>query len=112
MANALKPNFFSQFPSIKQDEEARAKGATEEERLFYGMSNTAGWALFKELAGNLLEELDQSNDNAIAQGLPIEEIGKNAVVISLTKGIIRRLLNKVDDSKEACERSEQPAGGI
>ena len=104
MANALKPNFFSQFPSIKQDEEAKAKGATDEERLFYGMSNTAGWQLFKDLAKRLMDELDFSNDQAIAQGLPVEEIGKNAVVISLSKGIIKRLLNKVEDSKEACER--------
>jgi hypothetical protein len=104
MADAIKPNFFSQFPSLKQDEEAKKRGVTDEERLFYGMYNTAGWKLFSQLAHRLMDELDSSNDQAIASGAPIEEIGKNAVVISLTKGVIKQLLNKVEDCREACEQ--------
>lgn len=107
MGDAIKPNFFSQFPSLKQDEEAKKRGATDEERMYYGMYNTAGWKLFKERAEQLMKELDESNDVAIASGIPIEEIGKNAIVISLTKGVIKKLLNIVDDSKEACE---EPGG--
>lgn len=110
MDNAIKPNFFSNLPSLKQDEEAKKKGATDEERLYYGMYNTAGWKQFRELAERLMQELDNSNDSAIASGAAIEEIGKNAVVISLTKGVIKRLLNKVEDSREACEQSTTSGG--
>ena len=104
MSDAIKPNFLSSVPSMKQDEEAKAKGATEEERMFYGMYNTAGWKLFQGEAVQLLKDLEDSNDTAIANGTSLEEIGKNAVVISLTKGIIKKLLDKVEDSREACEQ--------
>lgn len=110
MVDATKPDYYSRFPSLKQDEEAKKRGATEEERLYYGMYNTAGWKQFTKLAEQLLSELDQSNDMAIASGVSIEEIGKNAIVISLSKGIIKRLLNKVEDSREACEQSTTSGG--
>lgn len=109
---ALKPSFFSQFPSLKQDEEAKKRGATEEERLYYGMYNTAGWKQFQAMAEQLIGELDQLNDNAVASGATYEELGKNTVVVSLAKGIIKKLLNKVEDCKEACERPSEPTGGI
>ena len=107
---AVRPDFFSQFPSIKKDMEAQSIGATEEERKYYGMSLTSGWVLFKQMADTLIQELDQLNDKAIENGATFEELGKNSVVISQTKGIIKKLLDKVEDSKEACERSGQLGG--
>ncbi len=106
---AIKPDFFSNFPSIKKEVEAQKKGTTEEERNYYSMSLTIGWTQFKSEAERLINELDQLNDTAVANGSSYEELGKNAVVVSLAKGIIKRLLDKVSDSQEACER-EQPTG--
>lgn len=108
MKQAIRPDFFSNFPSLKKEVEAQKNGASEEERKYYGMYLTDGWRLFSEDVQRLLEELEQLNDSAVANGSTYEELGKNAVVVSLTKGIIKRLVDKVNDAKEACE---QPSGG-
>lgn len=103
MAKAVKPDFFANIPSLKKDEEAAKRGAGEEERLLYAMSQTAGWKLFSGTATRLIEELDQLLDSSVSSGASIEDIGKNTIVVSLSKGVIKRLLNTVRDAKEACE---------
>lgn len=108
--SAIKPNFLNALQSLKRDEEARKKGATEEERDYYSMSLTKGWKMFKEKADELIKELDSFNDTAVEKGMSYEELGKNAVVISLTKGIIKRLIDTIEDSKEACEQPEGDKG--
>lgn len=107
MKNAIRPDFFNSLPSIAKDD--NRKDLTDEERFLYGMSNHAGWKVFSEIAEQLVKELDQMNDVAVSQGMTYEELGKNTVVISLAKGIIRKLMDKVSDSKEACEGLD--AGG-
>lgn len=106
---AIRPDFFANFESLKRNKEAEKKGVTKEEQAYYTMSLTEGWQLFNKEVNRLLEEMDQVNENAVANGMPYEELGKNTVVISLAKGVIRRLVNIVNDSKEACE--QQPTGG-
>lgn len=100
--SAIKPTFFN-IPSLKLTEEAEKKGASEEETALYAMSNSKGWAIFEELAKNVLADLDQINAEAIANGSSFEEIGKNTLVISLAKDIINRLLNKVYDARDTIE---------
>jgi len=104
---AVKPNFFNQFISLKEKELAKKAGVNEEELAYYSMSKTLGWKHFKNLANHLIEELDQLNEQAIAKGANYEELGKNTIVVSLTKGIIRRLLNKVEDIREVCEKPKK-----
>lgn len=103
---AVRPDFFANFESLKRKEEAAKKGTTEEEQAYYSMSLSEGWKLFNKDIENLLAEMDQLNDQAVANGMTYEELGKNTVVISLAKGVIRRLVNKVEDAKEACEREK------
>lgn len=100
--SALKPNFFSTLPSL-QDKKAEVAGASDEERQLYALSQTAGWRVFKDLTDELLKDLDHGTETAMAQGLPFEEIGRNAVVINLAKGIILKQLQKVQDATDACE---------
>lgn len=102
---ALKPNFFSTLPSM-QDKKAEIAGASEEERQLYALSQSGGWRVFKEFTEQLLKELDSGTETAMAQGLPFEEIGRNAVVINLAKGIVLRQLQKVQDAREACESAD------
>lgn len=105
MKRAVKPDFFANFPSLKRAEEANKRGVTEEEQMFYGLAQMAGWEVFKEKSTKLMEEMEIMNENAVANGMSYEELGRNTVVVSLAKGIIRKLINMVEDSKEACERS-------
>lgn len=107
--NAITPDFyFKNMPSLqKADEEAKKKGATEEERQLYSMTLTAGWKGFKEIADQLYRDLGEVNKTAISAGAPLEEIGRNTVVVSLTQDILDKLFIKVSDAVEACTQNEQ-----
>jgi hypothetical protein len=108
MKQAIKPEFFpANMPSIKKDEEAKKKGVTEEERHLYALSGTAGWRVLSKYAEDMLGDLDNINKIAMEQGMGFEEIGRNSVVVTQTKDIIRRLLNKVIDAVEACEKQDE-----
>lgn len=100
---AVKPDFFTNFSSLKRDEELSKKGITDEERSYYSMSLTKGWKLFIRDIENLENDLEQLNDAGVANGMPYEELGRNAVVTSLVKGILKRMVAKIQDAKEACE---------
>lgn len=104
MADAIKPNYFT-IPSLQVDEEAKKRGITEEERQLHALSYTGGWKQLTDIKANILEELDQINEAAIARGASREEIGDNTIVISLVKGVIKQLWNKVEDAREAIEQS-------
>lgn len=102
MSEATRPKFFN-IPSLKLSEETAKKGASEEETAIYAMSRSKGWSIFSDFISRLIDELDQTNEEAIAKGLSFEDIGRNTIVISLTKDIIKRMMNKVQDAKDVCE---------
>lgn len=101
---SIKPDFvIRNMPSMVSDDEAGKKGASEEERQLYSMSKSAGWKIFTEHLERVLEELDNINNLAIEQGLGFDQIGQNAVVVSSTKSIIKKITTRVNDAIEACE---------
>ncbi len=103
--NALKPNFIARhLPSLKQDAVAKKKGATDEERHLSFMAGQKGWAIFKEFTNEVLRDLDKLTDVAMSNGIGFEEIGRNAVVVNMSKDIIKKIVNKVEDAKEACTK--------
>jgi hypothetical protein len=103
---ATRPDFFANFPILSRQKELDKKGVTDEERSIYGMTQTGGWMLFSEYKDQLLTELDQLTETAIATGVSKEQIGENAIVTSLVKGLLKKLWNKCADAKEACERPD------
>jgi hypothetical protein len=109
MKTAIRPDFyFKQMPSLKQVEsEAQKSGASEEEMMIYTMSQMAGWRIMDEFISKLIKDLDTVNKQAIANGEEREEIGRNAVVVSLTQDILNRLQLKVLDAIEACNPNGQ-----
>lgn len=102
--SAIKPDFFHNMPSL-QTRVSKTPVSSDESAL-HEMAQSRGWKILKELMEQASKELEITNKNAIAQGLPLEEIGRNAVVISLAQGVIERLLNKVADATEACLKDE------
>ena len=102
---ALKPEtFLNTMPSLAQEQKADRKKATEEEVALANLSNTHGWRVLKEYIGRIVQDLDNKNSEAIAGGKGLEEIGLNTIVINLTKEIIKKILDRVEDSKETCEK--------
>jgi hypothetical protein len=106
---ATRPDFFMQnLPEmLVKDAVASTKGASESERQLYALSQTSGWAVLKMFIGELKESLDLVNAKAIAQGAPFEEIGKNTVVVNMSKAVIDRILTKVSDATDACEKTNE-----
>lgn len=100
---AVRPDFFSSIPSMKRDEELTEKGVTDAEKFLYAMSQTSGFVEFTRLKDELLKSMESYQESAIANGAGKEEIGENAILISMVKGVINRLWNFTEDAKEACE---------
>lgn len=103
---ALRPENIAALRSPSASDEPK-RVLTDEEKYLYGMSQTKGWMIFEEKARQVLAEMEGINENAMTTGLSFEEIGKNTIVISMTRGIITRLLNTVLDAKESCESTGQ-----
>jgi hypothetical protein len=100
-AQALRPGF--NVPITKVDIEVEKKGVSEEEIALYKLSLTNGWKILEEFMDGQLSELEDVNAKAVSSGLSFEEIGKNAMILIMTKGIIKRVKDKVGDAKEVCE---------
>lgn len=100
--SAIKSDFFSTMPSLNQEKQMK-HDVTDEERLLYSLSQQGGWRVLKTYINEILTDLDGATSQAMASGLPFEEIGRNAVVVSLAKDIIKKIVNKTEDAKEACE---------
>lgn len=107
---AMRPDFFANFPTLQKETEAKKRGATDKEQAYYSMSLSAGWKYFDKEIDELLEEMDQLIDNSVANGMTREQIGENTIVVSLARGVIKRLRNKVQDSKEACDPTGETGG--
>lgn len=103
--SALKPVFLPDIPSL--DEKSSDGKPTSEELALNSLSKTRGWKVFKDIAGQVVADLNNINKQAISQGMSLEEIGRNAVVASLAQGVIERLMNKVTDSVEAVEAVDE-----
>ena len=104
--SAIKPNIFSNLPVFKGEKEVEVEGITDQEKILGTGSNTAFWKVLKAYMEEVAGNLDSVSDLVIAQGGNYEEVGKNAIVVSLAKGIIKRIINKVDDSKQAIEEEK------
>lgn len=100
---AMRPSFFNSFPTLIKEEEAKKKGVTQDEQDLYALSQFDGWKILKSYIDDLVKDMDDGTALAMKQGLPFEEIGRNAVVIDLAKGIIKRIVNKVEDARDAVE---------
>lgn len=99
--SALKPTIFNIDAFIEKEEQSN--GITDEERFLNSIADTNGWKIITAFKERVIKELEESNKAMMSGGLSFDEIGKNAVVINLAESIIDRILNKVNDAKEACE---------
>ena len=107
---AIRPNFITQTLNPVVKKKAESKGLEEAEIQLATMAMSAGWVVLTDFMGEIMEKLDGANETAIANGADFEKIGQNALIISQTKGVIKRILDKVGDAKEAYEESKNAEG--
>lgn len=103
---ALKPEVFSIQGFIK-DTEAEKKGVSTEEQILARGATTPFWKALQKHINNQIEVLEAINDAAISNGMPLEEIGRNTIVISQTRGVIRKIFNVVTDAQDAVEDGQK-----
>jgi len=96
---ALRPEIFNIKGFINQKQEDDE--ATVEEKILAAGADQMFWKTLKTYFDNSIQQLEQINESAIAGGMPLEEIGRNALVISQVKGVLRKIVNVVGDAKEA-----------
>ena len=98
---ALKPEIFniSKFMDDKPKEDIEV--LTQDEKVLAQGANTAFWSTLKKHFEGSIKQLDEINDSAMANGMSMEEIGRNAIVISQVKGVLNKVINVVEDAKEA-----------
>ena len=96
---ALRPEIFNIKGFIDQKREDDE--ATVEEKILAAGADQIFWKTLKKYFDNSIQQLEQINESAIAGGMPLEEIGRNALVISQVKGVLRKIVNVVGDAQEA-----------
>lgn len=102
---AIKPTFLSINDFVKEKVEKTIEDLTDEEKVLAAGAKQSFWIELKKHINNQIVELDKINEIAIQTGMPLEEIGRNTIVISQVKGVINRIFNIVEDSREAVEQS-------
>ncbi len=98
---ALKPEAFNLSSYIKQDNFDQEVDPTEEEIILATGADKAFWITLKKHIESAVNQLENLNEEAMSGGMPLEEIGRNAIVMSQVKGIIRKIVNLVEDAREA-----------
>lgn len=101
---ALRPEIFS-IPGFINDEKANKEGVSAEEQILAAGSDNLFWKTLKKHIDNSIEQLEQVNENAIAQGASFEQIGQNTLVISQVKGVLSKIFNIVQDASDAVEEA-------
>lgn len=99
--SALRPDhsvrpFFQQEPKTED-----VKTITKDEEILAAGAENAFWKILRKRFDEAIAELDSINEQAISQGAPPDQIGQNTIVISLAKGVLKKIANVVEDAKEA-----------
>jgi hypothetical protein len=110
MANkgqALRPETFSIPSFIQKEREKDVVELTDDEKVLGAGADQKFWKILRKHIENKIIELDKISEAAIVQGLPLEEIGRNTIVISQVKGVINAIFNLVDDARESIENGNK-----
>lgn len=106
--SAIRPDIFtSQLPTFIKEKKAEAKGISEEEQQLARISRSGGWKVLKEYIETIKEEMEELNEAAVEGGASFEQLGQNTLVITQTKGVLKKILNKVEDAREAVDKIEE-----
>ena len=107
---AIRPDkSFANISAFIKEKEETETGPTAEEKILGGGATGTFWITLKSYIEETMKELDDINEKAISTGANFEEVGRNTIVINLAKGIIKKVIDRVEDSEEALEQSSKPA---
>lgn len=99
---ALRPEIFNIKGFI--DKKSGDDEFTVEEKILAAGAENEFWKILKKHFNSSLEILENINEQAIANGMALDEIGRNALVISQVKGVLKKIINVVEDAHEQMEK--------
>lgn len=104
---AIKPVFNLQ-AYIKGQEKPQdeVEELTDDEKVLGHGAKQKFWLVLKAHIENEIELIDRIAESAIESGAPMEEIGRNTIVVSQVKGVLKRIFNVVDDAYEATKNAK------
>lgn len=104
---AIKPvfNLASYIKQVKPAQDEAEELSDDEKVLGHG-ARQKFWLVLKKHIENEVELIDRIAESAIESGAPMEEIGRNTIVVSQVKGVINRIFNVVEDSYEATKNAK------
>ena len=99
---AIKPVFnIASYIKDKEQPKTDVETLSEDEKtLGYGAKQKF-WKVLKAHIENEIDTIDKIAESAIESGMPMDEIGRNTVVVSQVKGVLNKIFNIVEDSYEA-----------
>jgi len=104
---AIKPDLFADFRKVLKEKETKGKPIQDiEETQLLEMAELPGWQVLKEYIDNLKADVEAINYSSMQSGASFEDIGRNAVVIQLTKDLLTKIVQKVEDVREARRTTE------
>jgi hypothetical protein len=114
MKSALKPNYFEMFrvPSLTPESVPDDGEVNKELVLLHNMANHEGWKVFLARANQIMEDLDELVRGQMSAGADEASIGRSTVVKEITKDVIRRLLNIVNDAYDSIEAGGANRGKV
>ena len=101
MPQAIKSDYFTDFRKIVKEEPEDVPA--KEEQQIYWMAKQPGWKLLETYIKDLIVALDAPAQQSMEAGCSYDEIGRKTIVAQLTKEFLNKILDKVNDAKDAIE---------
>ena len=105
---AIKPEYFAdlrQIRSLRIKAKAEKAGIDPEEGLLHALSDHGGWKVLEKHINDIKADLDELTKAQMEKGATREEIGATAVTAQLGKDLLDKILNRVNDAREAVEEN-------
>jgi hypothetical protein len=103
MSEAIKPTFYQDFTS-SVTKIAEEKVVDEDQQALAYITHFKGWELGKAYAKRLEDYLDTLVNEAMANGMSMEELGQRTMVKELTKFVLGSFMSKFEDARKSTER--------
>lgn len=101
----IKPDFLS-IKGVweeKKKSELEAKGIDPQDAALHTLAQMESWQNLKNYILSLKDGLDAQLTVAVDGGLSREEIGDRTIMVTLAKGLLNSIINKVEDSRDVVE---------
>ena len=105
MSNAIHPDYFKDIKVLTKKEDDQPI-EIKEEQVLADLYDLAGWKVLKEYITDLKTSLDVLLSIAIDSGASYEEIGRKTIVTTLTKSYLDKVIERVNDARDATQQSE------